>query len=248
MNRLKLLLGSLMIFVFAYSPAQEIEIRQVYLKEGRVHLVYDLHDQVENRTYQLRLYSSKDNFISPLSKVRGDVGMEVAPGKNKEIIWNAREELGTDFQGKISFEIRGRIYVPFVKMDQFNEYKILKRGKSYEVNWTGGRSTNVLTFDLFKEDVKVASFPNIANAGNYTLELPKGLKPGKSYRLQISDKNNKDEIVVSDYFIVKRKTPLLFQALPMGLLLGAIYVVFSNLEPSTIDGPQMPGPPSPPGE
>jgi hypothetical protein len=244
----KLLIGSLLLLSYVPIWGQEIEIKQVFVKEGKVHLIYDLFDQMDSRTYQLRLYSSKDNFISPLAKVRGDVGMEVPPGKNKEIIWNASEELGNDFRGKLSFEIRGRIYVPFVRMDQFNEYKVLKRGKSYEVNWTGGRSTNVLTFDLYKGDTKVASYPNIANAGNFNLEMPKGLKPGKKYRLQVSDKNNKDEVVVSDWFTVKRKTPFFLQALPLSLAIGLGYIAVTNLQGVNPEAPQMPGPPSPPTE
>jgi hypothetical protein len=229
--------------------AQEIEIKQVFVKEGKVHIVYDLFDQEATRTYQVRLYSSKDNFISPLSKVRGDVGLEVPPGKNKEIIWNAKEELDPDFQGSLAFEIRGRVYVPFVKLDQFNDYHTLKRGKSYEVLWTGGRSTNVLTFDIYKGEQKLASFPNIANAGHFSMELPKNLKPGKGYRLKVSDKNNKDEVVYSDEFTIKRKVPLLLQVVPTALVGATLYVLVTNFGGvgGGTEAPTMDGPPNPPG-
>lgn len=242
----KLILFPLLLFCAFRLWGQEIDIKQVYVKEGKVHLIYDLHDQDDNRSYQVRLYSSQDNFISPLNKVKGDVGMEVSPGKNKEVIWNAREEFDENQNSPLSFELRGRVYVPFVRLNDFNEYKIMKRSKEYEVTWTGGRSTNILTIDLYKGDQKVASFPNIANAGHYTLELPKDIKPGKNYRMKISDKNNKDEIVFSDFFTVKRKIPLVFQIVP-GLVGGFVaYYIVTNLGKDNNN--TMVGPPSPPQE
>ena len=86
MNLNKLSFATLFTMLSIALNAQEIEIKQVFVKEGKVHLIYDLHDQEPNRTYQLRLYSSKDNYISPLNKVKGDAGLEVPSGTKKEII------------------------------------------------------------------------------------------------------------------------------------------------------------------
>jgi hypothetical protein len=243
----------LLILFLCTSPqvyAQEIELNRVFSKEGQVHFNYNLHDQEANKKYQLRLYGSQDNFISPLNFVKGDVGLEVSPGQNKEIIWNATEALGADFDGKMSFELRARVYVPFVSLNDFNEYKVMKRSQDYEVTWTGGRSTNVLTIDLYKGEQKMVSYPNIANAGHYTMEIPKSLKPGKDYRMKISDKNNKDEVVYSDLFELKRRIPLVLQGVSGVFVAAGVYFLITqtqspvngetgrNLIPSPPDAPQ----------
>jgi len=228
MNKFTIYLSTFYLFAFTSLNAQEIELNRVFMKEGKVHFNYNLHDQESNKKYQLRLYGSQDNFISPLNFVKGDVGLEVSPGQNKEIIWNATEALGADFDGRMSFELRARVYVPFVSLNDFNEYKVMKRSQDYEVTWTGGRSTNVLTIDLYKGEQKMVSFPNIANAGHYTLEIPKSLKPGKDYRMKISDKNNKDEVVYSDYFELKRRIPLLLQGVPGVIVAASVYFFISQ--------------------
>src|SRR5258706_10428035 len=88
---------------------QEILIRQIELDGDFVHMNYSLIDSTLGRTYIVNLYSSKDNFAYPLQKVNGDVGIEILPGINKKIAWNAKEEFGANFEGKVAFEIRSKI-------------------------------------------------------------------------------------------------------------------------------------------
>jgi hypothetical protein len=147
------------------------------------------------------------------------VGLEVKPGNNNKFSWDAKAELGENFSGSVSLEIRGKLYIPFVRFGGFDEYKAIKRLKPYEITWSGGTPQNILNFDLYRGEKKVMTFPNIANVGHYKLTLPKDVKPGKDYRLRISDTKNKDEVVYTGAFIVKRKTPLLLKILPV-LALG----------------------------
>ena len=77
--------------------------------------------------------------------------------------------------------------------------------------------------------------------GHYKLTLPKDVKPGKDYRFRISDTKNKDEVVYTGTFIVKRKTPLIVKILPV-VAVGVGVVLLGGGD----DGPSnIPNPPDP---
>lgn len=218
------------------AAAQNFTMKRIELADQKVILHYDLTDTVVNRSYTLNLYSSQDNFLNPLQKTTGDIGMEVKPGLNKKITWDATSELGPDFDGNVAFEIRGRLYVPFIRISGFDEYKVIKRGKEYAITWSGGTPQNILNFDLYKGDKKVNTFANIANVGHNKLTLPTDTKPGKDYRLRISDTKNKDEVVTTGTFTVKRKVPLLMKILPLAAV-AYIITLFGDDDPKEIPDP-----------
>lgn len=236
MRRIFILLN---ILIPGITFAQSFSITKVELVADKVNVYYDAIDP-ENRGYTVSVFSSRDNFITPLEKVSGDVGLEVRSGGNKKIVWSAKEELGSDFNGKVSLEIRGRVYIPFVRLD--NMYKSMKRGKPYEFTWTGGTQQNILNFDLYKGDTKITSFPNIANVGHTTLTLPTTTKASGGYKFKITDSKNKDQIVYTSQFAVNRKIPLLLKAVPVILIGGAVYgVTKANQGPQNIPDPASPG-------
>jgi len=217
----------LLIIVFAFiagsSFAQEFNISKVELDAGKVNVYYNLLDTIKSRVYTISLYSSADNFISPLSKITGDAGLEIKPGGNRRITWNIVEEFGRDFEGDVALEVRGRIYVPFIRLDGLQ--KSFKRGVAHELTWTGGTQQNILNFDLYKGDHKITSFPNIANVGHYTMVLPRSVKSGKDYRFRIVDSRNKDQVVYTGQFHVKPKFPLFLKIAPVALVGAAIYLL-----------------------
>jgi hypothetical protein len=210
--------------------AQGFDIKRVEVDGDLVNLYYDLTDTTSRRAYTVSVYSSRDNYISPLDHVSGDLGLEVKPGANKKISWNTRQALGETFQGEVALEIRGRVYIPFVRID--GQYSSFKRMKPYEITWTGGTQQNILNFDLYKDGEKVTTFPNIANVGHYTLTLPASVKPGKGYSFKITDTKNKDQIVNTSTFTVKRKIPLLVKAVPVGLVGAFLFWIINSEEPS----------------
>jgi hypothetical protein len=236
----RLFYSAIMILNGHVVSAQDFSIKRVELAGNDINLYYNLLDSVAHRTYTVTLFSSKDNFISPLEKVSGDVDLEVKPGANKKITWHAKEELGADFDGKVSLEIRGRLYIPFVRLD--GAYEVIKRLKDYEITWTGGTEQNILNFDLYRNGNKVTSFPNIANVGHFTLKLPSDIKPGKGYTFKISDTKNKDQIVNTTPFRVKRKTPLLLKIIPI-IAIGAIIPMLTKSSNSKSGIPEAPGHP-----
>lgn len=219
--------------------AQKFSIKRVEVAGDKVNLYYDLVDTIASRSYTINLFSSRDNFITPLAKATGDLGLEIKPGSNKKIVWSAKEELGADFEGKVGLEVRGRLYIPFVRLDGLN--KTFKRTRPTEITWSGGTQQNILNFDLYKGDEKITSFPNIANVGHYTLTMPMTVKPGKGYRFKITDSKNKDQIVYSQPFAVKSKIPIYIKAIPVVVVgAGVYFLVSGNKEPKNIPDPASP--------
>lgn len=213
----------LLFFLFYNVQAQRFDIKGVELEGDRLNIYYDLVDNNPTNTYTISLFSSRDNYITALTKVKGDFGLEVHPGVNKKIVWSAKEELGADFEGKVSLEVRGRIYIPFIKLDELQ--KTFKRGKATNISWSGGSSQAILNFELYRGEEKIESYPAVPNVKEYEFTVSTAVKPGDGYYFRISDSKNKDDVVLSPTFAVGRKVPLALKAAGLALVGGAVYVV-----------------------
>ncbi len=207
------------VSAFFVAGAQTVSIKKIELAGEKVIVHYDLEDSNPNNEYKLDLYASKDNFIAPLTKVKGNVGPEVKPGLDRKIEWNIIEEYGP-YKGKLSLEIKGKVYIPFVKLQNFNTSKSYKRGSNNNLGWKPGNN-NPINIELFKGGQRVAGDMNMPNNGSHTLYIPSKAKPGKDYRLKITDSRNSEDIIYTDYFKVKPKVPLLLKLLPVFAIGGA---------------------------
>src|SRR6478736_201235 len=149
------------IFLFSFcfvtavsvqSVAQNLDIDFIEFTNRNIVVHYTLDDGANsNRQFLVQLYSSQDNFTVPLTKVTGDIGSEVSSCVDKKIIWEVTKELG-NYKGSISLELRGRVYVPFVKIKDITAGQVFKRGKNYPVNWTSGNLSGQVNIELFNED------------------------------------------------------------------------------------------------
>ena len=227
---------------FAYS--QEVIITEIKRVADKIEVHYDIIDEKPEHSYSMQLYSSRDNFIRPLENVEGDVGIDIPVGGNKKITWNAMEELGADFDGKLALELKGSLYVPFITVEGLEEGMIFKRGKPHDLTWTGGRGDNILNIELYQGDNLVKTFEERPNVGNTTFIIPTDVKPGKNYRFMISDTRNRDEVVYTSTFVIKRKVPLGLK-IGLGFLVGGVvgYLVGTG---STESEPKIGPPPLPP--
>lgn len=224
------------------SLAQEFTISKVEITSESVILHYNLIDTTRNRAYTINVYTSKDNFIAPLQKVTGDVGLEVKPGTNRRIVWNSKEELGSSFNGDVELEVRGRLYIPFIRFNDFSDGLVMKRGKVKTITWTGGSRQNILNFAIYKGENYLDVIPNVANSGTYDMVLPTSLKPGKGYFFVVSDSKNRDQVVKTSSFVVKRKVPLLLKIIPVALVAALI----PSLSGGGSDSADLDTPPDPP--
>ena len=134
-------------FSFGVS-AQTVNIKKVELSGEKVIIYFDLEDSNSSHEFSLNVFASRDNFTAPLGKVKGDIGQEIKPGANKKIEWSIIEEYG-GYKGNIALEIRGKVYVPFVKLQNFGDKKSFKRGKTYDLALKAG-GTNPIHVELYK--------------------------------------------------------------------------------------------------
>jgi len=231
---MKRLLQLVFVFVGATTYAQNVIVNKIELAGDKIIVHYELDDSNPSHEYQLNLYASKDNFASPLAKVTGDVGDEVKPGKDKKIEWNVREELG-GYKGRLSLEVRGKVFVPFVKLQNFDVAKSHKRGKSFNLNWKAGNS-NPINIELYKGNDRVSGELNHPNNGAFTMFVPSHAKPGKDYRLKISDAKNSSDVIYTGYFKVTPKIPLIVKLLPIAVVGGVIVALSGNNNTPPDDG------------
>ena len=243
----KLLILLLFLFFSCLKnlTAQEVKITKVELNDQYdVVIHYDLVDDQTERRYTLKLYLSLDDYIQPVENVEGDIGVNIPVGGNKMVIWHAGDELDPDFAGEIAIELKGQQYIPFITLDGFDDFKVLKRTKTYEITWSGGREDNVMNFELYRGDVKEFVFPNIANVGNYPMKVPGSIKPADNYRLKVVDTENQDEVIFSQQFSVIRKVPLVLKVTGTAIIAGVAggFIYKKVTEPANNDIADPPNP------
>lgn len=231
-----------------YGFSQRVEIRNVEFSGDQIIVHYDLEDSNPNNEYKLDLYASRDNYASPLTKVSGDIGNEVSPGVNKQVIWKIREEYGP-FVGRIAVEVRGNVYSPFVKLRDFNSDQSYKRGKSYSLTWKVGAS-NPINIELYKGGQRISGEMSQPNNGGHTFFIPAQAKKGNDYRLKISDTRNSSDVLYTPNFKVSPKIPLLLKVLPVLAVGGAAAFLGGGSGgggTETAGDPEIPGVPALPG-
>jgi hypothetical protein len=200
--------------------AQSVTISKVELAGDKIIVHYNLENSNPSSNFLLNLYESKDNFSTPLARVSGDVGSEVKPGSNKKIEWNVRQEYG-NYKGKLALELRGKVYVPFVKLQTFTTAASYKRGKTHDLLWSPG-NTDPINIELYKGNQRIQGSMSQPNNGAYSISIPSNAKTGGDYRLKISSAKNNDEVIYSSNFKVTPKVPLLVKVLPVVLVGGAV--------------------------
>lgn len=231
---LKILIAVVTVCCSLNGLSQKLEIAKTEISDDKIIIYYNIEDTLQNRFYTVRLYSSLDDFMHPLEQISGDAGVSLRPGQ-KKIVWDPKE-LGESFNGKVALEIKARTYVPFVHFEGFESFKNIKRLKPYTLTWSGGTPQNILNFDLIHDDKKITTFPNIANVGHHTMLLPRTIRPG-IYKLRISDSKNRDDVVFTDEFRVKRKIPLALKMLPALAFSGIVYLMLSKETPQPFSIP-----------
>lgn len=225
------LLSGLLLLLIHVGYAQKVEINNIRINGGLLEINYDLVDDRLDRTYAISLYTSKDNFIQPMELVNGEIGIDIPPGNNKVLTWNAKEELGEDFKGGISLELKGNYYVPFISLEGIEEGREFKRGEAYDIVWSGGRGDNILNFELYKGENLISSFEKRPNTGKTSLDFPAMVKPGDDYRLKVSDTKNRDDVIFTDEFTIKRKFPLSLQVAAGAVVGAGLVVLIQSLIP-----------------
>lgn len=220
--------------------AQKLSMHRIELVRDRLLVYYSLEDENPNHQYQVDLYSSKDNFATPLTKVKGNVGSEVKPGKELSIEWNIVQEIG-NYAGDIAIEVRARVYIPFVKITGFKEGAVFKRGRTYPLLWTSGNMGGQVDIELYNGQSRVGGDRNVPNTGKYEYAIPGSVKPGKDYKLKFTNTRNRDEFVMSSTFRIAPKIPFIVKVGGAAVILGGVALLAGSGGGSSGD-PDKPSP------
>ncbi len=219
--------------------SQTLAVDWIEVAGNKVVVHYNLADANPNHQYLVSLLSSQDNFVAPLAKVSGDVGTEVKPGMDKKITWDITKELGA-FKGNLTFELRGRVFIPFAKLVEFNEGKVFKRGKNTPLNWTSGNLSGQVNIELFKGQERIPVENNVPNLGKYDWHIPANTKKGSDYKLKFTNTKDRNDFVVSKPFTIKPKIPAVAKFIGIAAVGYGIYFAItsgSKSTPEKIDPP-----------
>lgn len=173
--------------LFPFSKAavsQSVKNIEAVVLDDIIVVTYDLNGD-EADLFNVNLYSSKDNFKTPLTLVTGDVGQNINPGKKKRIEWLAKNELG-DFEGSLIFEVRAFLPEPAFDPLEFVNFNLneIKSGKSYRIEWKGGKPNEKIDILLFEDGQQKSRVAEVDNSGKYLFKIPKGSK-NSNYRIQL---------------------------------------------------------------
>ena len=205
------------IFSTASSLGQTFENIRVQRDEDKIIIVYDLVSIDQGSTVTVRVFSSLDDYKVPLKDIIGDIGT-VKPGPNKRIIWQVGDIIASDYQG-ILFKFESQTFAGWRIVSPTE--KGMKRGKKNTIQWQGGFPGDDVLIQLQKPgSEEVEEIVQTKNSGSYGWEIPKDLKPGNGYVLHLTSGDN----TVEYRFSIKRKLPLGYYAIPVGLgiIIGAI--------------------------
>jgi hypothetical protein len=218
--------------------SQQISLDFIEFAGRNVIVHYTLDDGANStRQFLLQLYSSQDNYSAPLTRVTGDVGSEVTAGINKKITWDITQELGAAYKGNISLEIRGRVYVPFVKIEGIEEKRVFKRGKNYPLNWTSGNLSGQVNIELFNADgVRLWGENNVSNVGKFDWYLPGNIKKGSNYRLKFTNVRDRNDVVYSHQFTIKPKIPLFAKIAGVVIVGAAVELLLATKKSPEAEG------------
>lgn len=217
-----LLIGAFLLLAPINLIAQEISKFSHQIEEGKIKIGYTLSGQSTDR-YEVTLFSSVDNFETPLTLVEGDVGKDIVPGDEKTITWDARNELG-EFKGNLSLKLKTR-FIPFMVFD-IELGETFRRGKSQDISWQPDSTLQNIKLELYQSDLKVQDIEVVKFGNIYTWNLPKILNLGLNYKIKGLGENGR--FAYSEPFMVKRKIPLLFWILPAGAVITTVLILTST--------------------
>lgn len=221
------ILTSLALFLFCGTlAAQKIENVRATINGDDIIITYDLSGK-EGQEFKINLYASNSNFSKAIVKASGDLGSRITPGKDKRVVWNAKNEI-PDYKGDLVIEVRGEAGVatsssvrPISFMSPAGGS--VKRGKIMSISWTGGIPAENIELNLMQNGAVKEKIADQNNNGVYSWQVPKGTKPG-TYQLKLTGGSSGE--TTSANFKVKPKTPFMVKVLPFLAVGAGAYFLF----------------------
>ena len=210
--------------------------------DGLAVVRYDFNHGEVGVDYELYLYGSHNNFLSPLQFTTGDVGKKIRLGPGKVIYWDAKKELG-NFKGDFSLRIKGSKYIPYVSFTNISEDLAIRRGQVFDVKWNASDKSTKVLIKLQRNGVPLSESLVVDNNGLFAWEIPSKAKAGKGYSVQISNTENALQEETSAEFSLKRKIPLVYKLVPLAVIAGTTAIVLLNNNTNESGIPEPPNAP-----
>jgi hypothetical protein len=231
---------SVLMLLSITALAQRIEnIKAEVLSDGeRVVITYDITGANSGQKFKISLYGSHDNYANPLSMVNGDVGRdrEIAAGNGKRIEWYAKNEL-REFSGDITFEVRAEMSAS-IYIETPSVGAKFKKGKTLDINWKGGTSSESVRLELLKGGAVVAQIASISNNQRYSWTIPTSIEKGKDYQVRLTADSGTS---LSGDFGISSKMPLYVKLIPLVVVGGVAAILLTRPDPEK----DLPAPPEP---
>ena len=216
------------MFITGYAFGQRVSNVKASLDGSNVKISFDLEGVSPSDLFEVKLFSSEDNFSEPLKMVTGGVGKGVKPGNGIEITWNAQDEL-QNFKGDITFEVRASVMGGYYTVTNPTSSSKFKKGKLMPINWQGGDPGEKVKIELMSLNQTAATISeNVGNQGSYIWTIPKNIKPARSYQIRISNTSDVDSQGLSKMFAIKGKTPVAFILIPVAIGAGVAAYIFTK--------------------
>ena len=227
--------------------AQESRITNITpdKENSKVLIEYQIVGNSDKELYEVFLYSSINDFKTPLDLEQRNLGQGLSDNPNINIRKPGKYTVTWDYSKdiysnqKVTFELGVRlVFNPFI-LEVTGQ---TKRNKPIEVRWTGGKDNDEITLTLMNADKEITRQTIGFNTKNYT--FPKPDQKGKGYYIKISngqygDKKNTDR---TENFKIKPSIPLIVKIIPF--IAGAAFAAYVYL---TYEPPldPLPAPPEP---
>jgi hypothetical protein len=224
---------TLTILIWSGSPSISQEIKNLTMRiEGdQIMINYDLIG-IPTEAYRVTFYSSYDDYRNALTKIAGDVGLEVKAGSNRKAVWNVKEELG-EYTGNIQVKVS----VKHIPLLEFGPITKIKRGKVNTMVWQSDARTENLEFLLFHGGQMVSNLGKVANSGEWSWNISRKTKPGEGFQIKAIALGRSS---VTNEFRISRKIPTIVKILPFLGAGGLVAVLLARDRTKPIPLPLLP--------
>lgn len=241
-------LGLISLLMSHAAFCQESRITKITTDQenSKVEIEYEIVGKNDRERYEVKIYSSLDNFEESLTlnSSSRDLGQGLSDNPNIKkpgiytATWNYKKYLSASTN--VIFELGLSLVLdPFILAVVGKK----KRNKDIEVRWTGGKNQEKITLNLMKTnkqgDKEIDTKTFSVNSKN--LFLNSGKTKGKGYYVEIFNES-RENFDLSDEFRVKPSIPFIVKIIPFiaGAALAAyVYITYEPpLDP-------LPAPPEP---
>jgi len=136
-----------LLFIVFEGYTQKIENVKATADGDFVHITYQLFGEFPEQTYNVKVYSSKDEYAKPLQFAEGDANKSNITQGSRKITFDAKKEFQS-FEGEVKFRIVATVVSDFHVINPPMGL-VTKRGKNIPVAWEGFRPGASVNIDLY---------------------------------------------------------------------------------------------------